>query len=118
MSRARFFLSAAGLLLLTGMVHNQLVKSEPGSGAALRVSPTEVKLWFKERPEVALTSVTLMRADTTRITTIRAVATDDTLAVAAPLSSPLPAGEYLVAWRTASNDGHVIRGMFGFTISP
>ena len=67
MSRARFFLSAAGLLLLTGMVHNQLVKSEPAGGATLRVSPTEVKLWFKERPEVALTSVTLMRADTTRI---------------------------------------------------
>ena len=118
MNRLRLLPLAAGLMVLTGMVHNHLVKSDPAHGTRLAASPTEIRLWFAERPEVALTSVTLLRADSSRIATIKAVATSDSLAVAAPLPAPLPPGAYLVSWRTASGDGHGIRGRFGFSISP
>ncbi|HEV8357408.1 MAG TPA: copper resistance CopC family protein [Gemmatimonadales bacterium] len=104
--------------LLAGRFHNHLVKSMPGAGQTLAGSPAEVRLWFNERPEVPFTSVTILRADSSKVATIRAVATDDTLAVSAPLPAPLPAATYVVQWRTASSDGHAIRGRFEFTIAP
>ena len=109
---------AATVTLGTGMLHNHLVKSSPGKDEQLSSAPKEVRLWFSERPEVAFTSVTLMQEDSTRIATVKAVATTDSLVVAAPLTMALPPGKYLVGWRTASRDGHAIRGVFGFTIAP
>jgi methionine-rich copper-binding protein CopC len=109
----------AGSALFTGVLHNHLVKSDPAAGATIPQAPTAIRLWFAERPEIAFTSVTLMKGDSTRIATIRAVATDDSMSVAAPLTGPpLPPGDYLVGWRTASTDGHAVRGTFGFSISP
>ena len=104
--------------LLAGRFHNHLVKSMPGAGQTLASSPADVRLWFDERPEVPFTSVTILRADSSKVATIKALATDDTLAVSAPLPARLPAGTYVVQWRTASSDGHAVRGRFGFTIAP
>lgn len=111
------FLSALAVFV-TGMVHNHLVKSSPADGEQLSAAPKEVRLWFNERPEIPFTSVTLMQADSTKIATIKAVATSDSMAAVAPLATPLAPGKYVVAWRTASSDGHAIRGVFGFSISP
>jgi methionine-rich copper-binding protein CopC len=109
----------AGFVLATGLLHNHLVKSDPAAGAKLAAAPTQIKLWFSEKPEVPFTSITLMKGDSTRIATLRAVATDDSMAVSIPLgaTSLLP-GDYLVGWRTASGDGHAVRGTFRFSISP
>ncbi len=105
--------------VLSALLHNHLVRSTPAAGEKLAAAPAEIRLWFAEKPEVAFSSVTLMKSDSTRIATIRAVATDDSMAVSAPLSTTtLPPGEYLVGWRTASADGHAVRGTFGFSISP
>jgi len=109
---------ATAVVLMTGMVHNHLTKSAPAEGEQLAASPKEIRLWFNERPEIPFTSVTLMQADSTRIATIKATATTDSLAAAIPLATPLRPGKYLVAWRTASSDGHAIRGMFEFSIVP
>ena len=111
-------LLVSGSALLTGMFHNHLVKSTPSTGEKLAASPGDIRLWFNERPEIAFTSVTLLKADSTKIVTIKAVATADSMSVSAPLPQPLPAGSYLVTWRTASRDGHAIRGTYGFTIAP
>ncbi|MGH7560628.1 MAG: copper resistance CopC family protein [Gemmatimonadales bacterium] len=111
------FLSVAAFA--TAAVHNHLVKSMPGEGDTLKASPAEIRLWFAERPEVAFTSVTLLRApDSSRVASIKATPLDDTLAVRAPLPATLPPGSYIVAWRSASRDGHAIRGRFSFTIAP
>jgi hypothetical protein len=116
------FLTYAGLgavaVLGTAMFHNHLVKSVPGAGETLRASPREVRLWFGERPEIPLTSATLLTADSTKIATIKATATEDSMAVAIPLATELKAGSYRISWRTASRDGHAIRGSFGFSIAP
>ncbi len=110
-------LPALAFLPLAGFLHNHLVKSSPEAGARLEQAPAELKLWFAEKPEVAFTSVTLMKADSSRIATIRAVAADDTMAVTIPLAgTALAPGRYLVGWRTASRDGHAVRGTFGFSI--
>jgi copper resistance protein C len=110
-------LAALGLFA-SAMFHNHLVKSTPTNGDTLVASPQDVRLWFNERPEVPFTSVTILRADSTKVATIKAVATKDSMAVSAPLPAPLAAGSYLVVWRTASQDGHATRGTFGFSIAP
>jgi hypothetical protein len=115
-------LRSAGLVAVTvfgtAMFHNHLVKSVPAAGEKLTASPKEIRLWFNEKPEVAFTSVTLLTADSTKIVTIKAVATADSLAVTAPVSTVLAPGSYLITWRTAGTDGHAIRGTYGFTIAP
>ena len=102
----------------TAMFHNHLVKSVPGAGDTVATSPKEVRLWFNEPPEIPFTSVTLLTADSTKIATIKAVATEDSMAVSAPLAAPLQSGSYLITWRSASRDGHAIRGTYGFSIAP
>lgn len=115
---ARLSLVAAGTLLLSGMYHNHLVKSIPAAGDKLVASPADIRLWFSERPEIPFTSVTILRSDSTKIVTIKATATADSTAVVAPLPAPLLPGSYLITWRTASRDGHAIRGSYGFSIAP
>jgi methionine-rich copper-binding protein CopC len=102
----------------TAMFHNHLVKSVPSAGETLSAPPKEVRLWFNERPEIPFTSATLLTADSTKIVTIKATATEDSMAVAIRVATPLAAGSYLLTWRTASRDGHAIRGTFGFSIAP
>ncbi len=108
----------AGTLLGTTIFHNHLVKSVPRAGDTVVASPKEIRLWFNERPEIPFTSATLLSADSIKIVSIKAAATEDTMAVAIPLVTPLKAGSYLITWRTASRDGHAIRGTFGFSIAP
>jgi methionine-rich copper-binding protein CopC len=118
----RTLLRCAGLgalaVLGTGMFHNHLVKSLPAAGDTVAASPKEVRLWFSEKPAIRFTSVTLLTADSTKIVTIKAVATEDSMAAAAPLPTPLSPGSYLITWRTAGTDGHAIRGTYRFTIAP
>jgi len=111
-------LGALVVLGTAAMFHNHLVKSSPTAGEALKASPSEVRLWFNEPPEIAFTSVTLLTADSTKIMTIKAVKTADSMVATAPLASPLKPGSYLITWRTAGNDGHAIRGTYGFSIAP
>lgn len=105
-------------VLGTAMFHNHLVKSAPTAGETLGAAPKEIRLWFNERPEIPFTSATLLNADSSKIATIKATATEDSMAVAIPVTTELKAGSYLITWRTASRDGHAIRGTFGFTIAP
>ncbi len=82
----------AVLVLSTAMFHNHLVKSVPKAGERLAASPTEVRLWFNERPEIRFTSATLLSADSVKIGTIKAKATEDSMAVTIPLDTPLKLG--------------------------
>ena len=111
-------LGALVALGTAAMFHNHLVKSSPMAGESVPASPAEIRLWFNERPEIPFTSVTLLTADSTKIVTIKAVKTTDSMAVVAPLVNPLKPGTYLVTWRTAGTDGHAIRGTYRFTIAP
>jgi copper resistance protein C len=109
---------AAAVVLMTGMMHNHLLKSSPSDGEELQVAPKEIRLWFNERPEIPFTSASLLRADSTKIATVRAVPAADSMVADIPLTMTLVPGKYFVAWRTASSDGHAIRGSFGFSIAP
>ena len=96
--------------------HNRLVKSDPGVDATLAKSPAQIRLWFKEAPELAVSSIRLADAAAKPVATGAVRATDDKTSIAVTVSAPLPPGQYTVTWKTAGADGHVIRGSFGFTV--
>src|SRR2546423_1438217 len=96
--------------------HARLKRSEPGSGSRAG-SPRIVRLWFSERPEVALTGVIVTNA-TGQVFSLGLPQADanDPLEVSFAVSTPLAAGKYTVVWHTLSSDGHPSRGSFSFFV--
>jgi methionine-rich copper-binding protein CopC len=97
--------------------HLGVVKTAPGNDTSLSEPPTRVQVWFDQQPsprvsrlevrgpegEVALGSLDIDRQDRS---------------IAAAIKAPLRPGRYQVTWRTAGDDGHVMRGTFAFTVQP
>jgi methionine-rich copper-binding protein CopC len=109
---------AAALLLPAALwFHAHLTHATPGVNETVAAAPARVRLWFSQRPDVKLSSVSLYGADSTRIPTSPATATDDSLSVAVAVKAPLGPGSYVVRWRTASKDGHPIKGQYRFTVA-
>jgi copper transport protein len=97
--------------------HAHLKRSDPAAGSRVETSPQLIRLWFSERPELSMTSISLKDADGNAWALTGAQPDPaDPLAVSAGISQPLPAGRYTVAWRTAASDGHPSHGVFGFVV--
>ncbi len=107
--------AALALVPLPTLLHTHLVKAEPGIDATVKEAPKTVRLWFNEKPEVALSGATLMKADHSPVAVVKLGATDDTLSVAGTVPVSLEPGKYMIMWRTSSDDGHAVRGMYYFT---
>ena len=97
--------------------HTHLAASSPKADEVVRAAPAEISLTFTTRPEVPLTKVMLLRADSTPVRLEAVKAGKDTMTVVARVPVSLPAGGYIVSWRTASRDGHVVRGSYRFSYS-
>lgn len=97
--------------------HLTLRRSAPANRTTVE-PPTEIRLWFSERPQNGATSVTLIGPSGDRLGTgdVTADEDDDTVYFVQP-EAPLAAGAHRVAWRTMAQDGHVIRGEFTFTVA-
>lgn len=107
-------------LLLPGLVwaHAELTKSEPGAKDVLTVLPKQLRLWFSEAPEVAVTTVDLVGPDSSHVALGKpGRMPDNPLGVTAPILGALKPGRYTVVWRTAAADGHPSHGSFSFYIS-
>lgn len=118
-TQAHYSFLLAGVLLSGAVfLHTRLVKAEPGIDATVTQAPAEVRLWFSDRTEAALTSASIMKEDHSPVATVRMKETDDTLSVAGPVPVTLEPGRYMVMWKTASKDGHVVRGTYYFTFDP
>ncbi|HSB53253.1 MAG TPA: copper resistance CopC family protein [Gemmatimonadales bacterium] len=111
-------LAAGSLLGANAAVHTHLVKAEPGVDSTVVAAPKQIRLWFNEAPEVALSGATLLKADNAPIATVKMAATDDPLSVAGNIPVALEPGTYQVLWRTGSKDGHAVRGKYTFKFDP
>lgn len=93
-------------------LHLRLTRSEPAKDSVV-TAPTELKLWFSQKPQLRLSRVTLTGPS-------GAVATgalvQDSLLLRAPITGTMSSGAYTVSWVTASSDGHAIKGTFGFRV--
>ena len=105
------FLIPGGL----GLLHLHLTRSEPDSKQVLSASPSQIRLWFSETPVVQLSTITVLRSDSTKVQLDPVKAVDDS-SVAATVKETLGPGDFTVVWRATSGDGHVVRGRYGFSI--
>jgi copper transport protein len=99
--------------------HAHLKRSEPAAGSKVTSSPQLIRLWFSERPELSMTFISMKDANGREFALGSTEnGPGDPLLVLARVSSPLPAGRYTVAWRTAASDGHPSHGTFSFIVLP
>ena len=118
----------AGVMLLASLPvvvfaaarHLKLIRSEPLANAHLTASPTDVKLWFTQRPELTVTSIKVkLGTGTTAVERAlaplaRAAAANSP--ITAPVGAALAPGHYEVVWRTMARDGHVLNGVIPFDV--
>ena len=92
--------------------HAELTSSNPADGSALAQAPETVELTFSEdlladTVEIAVTNSDQELVDNVVVSTVR-----NTVTTLWP--TDLPGGEYRVAYRVVSNDGHPITGVIDF----
>ena len=116
----RFFIGAFALALTpnVGWAHAFLDHAEPAVGSQIHTSPVEVRIWFTEKLEPALSRIQVFNVAALEVDK-RNVHIDPSnpalLEVALP---PLQPGKYKVIWRVVAVDTHVTTGNFTFEITP
>lgn len=111
----------ATLLLMPGAAHAhiELEESSPAAGEVLSTLPTHLRLLFSARIEGRYTSVTLTAPDGRPATLGDVVFTSgSSREITLRLPSLTQAGTYVVRWRTAGADGHVLEGSYSFVLAP
>ena len=113
-------LCSAPMIVGAAARHLKLIRSEPAANAALAASPTQVKLWFTQRPELTVTSVKVKSGTGTSVVE-RALAplarsTAAGSPIVARIGAALATGHYEVVWRTMARDGHVLNGVIPFDV--
>lgn len=119
--KVKALLTMAAVALLSAAVpsatlHFGLERSDPTAGASVE-SPAGVTLWFTEVPQDNSISIRLVdaRGGLVPSSEPRQDAEDGTRFQIRPSGSLEPGG-YTVAWRGIGQDGHTVRGDFGFTV--
>ena len=98
--------------------HLALKESAPKKDETVGTSPETVTLWFTQAPQMAGTSVRLLPKGGEPLELEAATAReDDPTVVVLDVSETLADGDYEVMWRAMAQDGHTIRGEFGFTVN-
>ena len=100
--------------------HFALVKSAPAAGAKLEASPEKLQLWFSQLPAAGVSQVKLgVAGDDKSEIAIGATSIDaGEKSMTASIAKPLAPGAYVIRWRGAGDDGHVMTGQVPFTIAP
>lgn len=107
------------VLLMPGLAmgHAGLVKSIPGSRAALAQAPADIELCFNEAVELKFSSISLHDAAKQSVSLGDLQLREDPKCIHARLPA-LSAGTYTVNYRVLSQDGHIVEYGYQFTIRP
>ena len=97
-------------------MHLRLTGSLPAKDSVLAKAPTQICLWYSQTPQLRLSSVTLTGPNGTVKLGKLTMEARDSAPIVAQIEGPMPAGKYVIAWRTASSDGHPIRGTIPFAV--
>ena len=109
--------AAAGLLLASAApasAHATLIGITPADGAVLTTAPTRVELTFDEAVNPRFATIVVTGPSGEDVTGGAAVVKGSH--VSGPLSGGLGSGDYRVAWRVVSDDGHPVSGQSGFRL--
>jgi methionine-rich copper-binding protein CopC len=95
--------------------HAELTGSSPGEGATLDKAPSRIVLVFNENVQTSFAEIVVTAPDGAEISTGDAAVTGNR--VVATVGRPTAAGDYTVAWRVVSDDGHPVDGQFAYTLT-
>lgn len=111
------------LLLALGVVGTAVVSAElrvaktlPAHKAILSSPPAALQVWFNEAPVISVSKLSLMGPD--GAVTLGQLRSGDERSVIADIPERLSGGRYQATWKTADENGRVVRGTFSFTIAP
>ena len=96
-------------------MHNELLGTDPPDRAQLSTSPARVTLIFDLPAQRGFSTVVVTGPDGHQWQA--GPATEEGTKVVAPVHPLGPAGDYTVAWRIVSADGHPVRGTFQFILT-
>src|SRR5229473_7674876 len=109
------------VLLFPGisLAHAILLRSDPTRDAVLPVAPDQVRMWFSEDLNPALSTAVVVNGANKRVDLRDAsVSSNDPREMDVTLKPHLPPAVYVVVWRTDSaDDGHILVGSFLFTLA-
>jgi copper resistance protein C len=97
------------------LAHNSLAEATPAKNATLKKAPAEVKLRFLQKLNPDATNVAVTDADKKPVPTAEPKVTAATVVIA--FTDPPANGQYTVAYRVASTDGHAVQGSYKFTVA-
>lgn len=97
-------------------LHLRLTGSQPAKDTVLAAAPTQICLWYSQKPQLRLSSVTLTGPNGPVALGDLTMEARDSAPIVTKIEGPVPPGKYVIAWRTASSDGHPIRGTIPFMV--
>lgn len=98
------------------LMHLRLTASMPAKDSSYSSAPAEIRLTYSQEPQLRLSSVTL-NGPGGAVPLGRVVQdSTDRKVLKATVNGEMRPGRYTISWRTASSDGHPIRGEIPFTL--
>jgi len=111
--------AAAVLLAIAGtgsaLAHAKMTKSVPEDGATVPAGLTEIEMRFSN--PMRLTLVRVHRSADNQDVALKGALPNAFIDAAKVSVDALTAGAYDVSWTAVSEDGHVMKGHFAFTVS-
>jgi copper resistance protein C len=105
------------LLIQECWAHAFVDHAEPAVGSQIQAAPTQVKIWFTEKLEPALSKIQVFDSSGLEVDK-RDVKIDQSNAALLTVSLPeLKPGKYKIVWRVVSVDTHVTTGDFAFELA-
>jgi methionine-rich copper-binding protein CopC len=105
------------ILAIGSFYHTALKASNPAKGAVV-AAPTLVSLTFTEKVNAALSSISVLKADSTEVEKLVVKPTTNPARIEGAVRMKLAPAQYIIRWKTVSADGHVVRNVFAFTVKP
>lgn len=107
--------AAVASLATAPRFHTALKWSDPAKDSSV-VSPAKVTLTFTEGVNAGVSAISILKTDSTEVEKLAVKAGKDAATIEGAVAKPLAPGKYVIRWRTASADGHAVRGAYGFTV--
>src|SRR5690606_16765489 len=95
--------------------HLAVSKTLPADKATVTESPAQVQVWFTQQPSPRV-SLLQMKGPAGDVELGETTINRDDRSIAASVPTTLAPGRYEVSWRTAGDDGHVMRGTYTFSL--
>lgn len=108
--------AALALVASPAFAHAHLLSERPAANATV-AAPKQLVLTFSESVELKFTGIKVTGPNNTDVAlgTGSLDPKHDTILMV-PLTAPIEAGAYTVAWHALSKDGHKTTGTYGFTV--